>query len=107
MRGRLPFQITRIGTVPIKKDEAIGLERLDRFTIQEISLTANADGLLLVGDGIVGQVRTKTGHIPIEHQLTAFNVLWHNQQLAGLFMIVARAFPTILGAYRLWKEFKR
>jgi hypothetical protein len=96
-----------LGTVPMKKDEAIGLERLDRFTIQEISLTANAGGLLLVGDGIVGQVRTKTGQIPIEHQLTAFNVLWHNQQLVGLFMIVAWVFPTILGAYRLWKEFKR
>jgi TIR domain len=96
-----------LGTVPIKKNEAIGLEQLDRFTIQEISLTAKASGMHLVADGMAKQIRTKTGQIPIEHRLTAFDVLWHSQKLTGLAIIVVWMFPTTLGAYRLWKEFKR
>lgn len=96
-----------LGTVPIKKNEAIGLEQLDRFTIQEISLTAKASGMHLVADGMAKQIRTKTGQIPIEHHLTAFDVLWHSQKLTGLAIIVVWMFSTTLGAYRLWKEFKR
>ena len=55
-----------LGTVPIKKNEAIGLEQLDRFTIQEISLTAKASGMHLVADGMAKQIRTKAGQIPIQ-----------------------------------------
>ena len=71
-----------LGTVPIKKNEAIGLEQLDRFTIQEISLTAKASGMHLVADGMAKQIRTKDGQIPIQHRLTALDALWHNARLA-------------------------
>lgn len=97
-----------LGSVPIKKDEAIGLEHLDRFTIQEISLTAHADGMHRVGDGMAKQIRTKTGQIPTQsHRLTMLDALWHNARLAVFFTIVVAVFTTSLGAYRLWKEFKR
>lgn len=96
-----------LGSVPVNKDDAIGLEHLDRFTIKEISLTAQADGLRLVGDGMAKQIRTKAGQIPIQHQLTALDALWHNARLAVFMTIIATVFTTSLGAYRLWKEFKR
>ena len=61
----------------------------------------------LIGDGMVKRIRTKTGQIPIQYRLTAFDALWHNARLAVLFTIAAAVFSTTLGAYRLWKEFKR
>lgn len=96
-----------LGTVPIKKSEAIGLEHLDRFTIKEISLTAKASGMHLVADGMAKQIRTKDGQIPVQHRLTALDALWHNARLAVLFTIITAVFTISLGAYRLWKEFKR
>jgi hypothetical protein len=96
-----------LGTVAIKKDEAIGLEQLDQFTITEISLTANANGMHLKGNGMAKQIRTKNGQIPISRQVTKFDELWHNSRLAVLFTIITAVFTTTLGAYRLWKEFKR
>ena len=96
-----------LGTVPIKKNEAIGLEQLDRFTIQEISLTAKTSGMHLVADGMAKQIRTKDGQIPVQHRLTALDALWHNARLAVVFTIITAVFTASLGAYRLWKEFKR
>jgi TIR domain len=96
-----------LGNLPIKKNEAIGLEHLDRFTIQEISLTAKASGMHLVANGMAKQIRTKDGQIPVQHRLTALDALWHNARLYMLATILAAVFTTSLGAYRLWKEFKR
>ena len=81
-----------LGTVPIKKSEAIGLEHLDRFTIQEISLTAKASGMHLVANGMAKQIRTKDGQIPVQHRLTALDALWHNARLAVLFTIITAVF---------------
>jgi hypothetical protein len=96
-----------LGTVAIKKDEAIGLEQLDQFTITEISLTAKANGMHLKGNGMAKQIRTKNGQIPISRRVTKFDELWHNARLAVLFTIITAVFTASLGAYRLWKEFKR
>lgn len=107
-QGTITFpDYPHLGSVLINKDDAIGLERLNKFTIKEISLAANGRGMHLVGDGMAKQIRAKTGQIPIQYRLTAFDALWHNPRLALLFAIVAWVFPTTLAAYRLWKEFKR
>ena len=106
--GRITFpDYPHLETISLSKDEAIGLEHLDRFTIQEIALADDAAGMRLIGEGMVQQIRTKTGQLPIRYRLTAFDSLWHNPQLAVVLAIVAWVFPTTLGAYRLWKEFKR
>ena len=96
-----------LGTVAIKKDEAIGLEQLDQFTITEISLSAHANGMHLKGNGMAKQIRTKTGQIPISRRVTKFDELWHNARLAVLFTIITAVFTASLGAYRRWKEFNR
>lgn len=61
----------------------------------------------MVGYGPVKQVRTKRGEIPIQHSLTALDALWHNAWLAVFVTIIVTVFTTSLGAYRLWKEFRR
>ena len=96
-----------LGMVSIKKGEAIGLEQLDRFTITEISLTANNRGMHLLANGMAKQIRTKDGQIPVQHRLTALDALWHNARLAVVFTIITAVFTASLGAYRLWKEFMR
>jgi hypothetical protein len=96
-----------LGSIAIKKDEAIGLEQLDQFTITEISLAANANGMHLVGNGMAKEIRTKNGQIPISRRVTKFDELWHNSRLQVFLSIMAAVFTTTLGAYRLWKEFKR
>ncbi len=107
-QGTITFpDYPHLGSVPVSKDDAIGLEGIDRFTIKQISLVANGSGMQLVGDGMVKQIRTKTGQIPIQsRRLTAFDALWHNERLAVFVTIVAAVFTTSLGAYRLWKEFR-
>lgn len=108
-QGTITFpDYPHLGSVPLKEDEAIGLERLDKFTIERITLPPEGKGMTVIGNGMARQIRTKTGQLPIQkHRLTAFDALWHNARLAVFFTIVAAVFTTSLGAYRLWKEFKR
>jgi hypothetical protein len=96
-----------LGSVPLKEGEAIGLERLDKFMIQRVTLQPGGGGMNVVGYGLVKQIRTKRGDIPIQHSLTALDALWHHARLAVFVTIIATVFTTSLGAYRLWKEFKR
>jgi hypothetical protein len=107
-QGTITFpDYPHLGSVPLKADEAIGLERLDRFTIERITLSPEDGGMKLVGYGMANQVRTKRGDIPIQYRLTKLDALWHDARLAVFFTIIAAVFTTSLGAYRLWKEFKR
>ncbi len=107
-QGTISFpDFPHLGMVPVNKDDAIGLEQLDRFTIKEIRLVSESGGLHLIGNGMAKQVRTKTGQIPIQHSLTALDALWHNARLAVFVAIVSAVFTSSLGAYRLWREFKR
>ena len=107
-QGTISFpDYPHLGTVLVNKDDAIGLEQLDRFTIKEIRLVPQSGDLHLIGNGMVKQVRTKSGQIPIQHHLTMLDALWHNARLAVFIAIVSAVFTISLGAYRLWKEFKR
>jgi hypothetical protein len=107
-KGTITFpDYPHLGSVSISEHDAIGLKRLERFTIQQVTLTPGANGMNLVGNGMIGQIRTKTGQIPIEYHLTTFDALKQNPQLLALFAIAVWVFPTTLGAYRLWTEFKR
>ncbi|MGE3151163.1 MAG: toll/interleukin-1 receptor domain-containing protein [Nitrospiraceae bacterium] len=108
-QGTISFpDYPHLGSLPLKEDEAIGLERLEKFTIERIALSPDGKGLAVVGNGLAKQIRTKTGQLPIQkHRLTAFDALWHNAKLAVFFTIIVAVFTTSLGAFRLWKEFKR
>ena len=107
-QGTISFpNYPHLGIVPLKEGEAIGLERLDKFEIERVTLRSDGGGMNVVGYGLVKQVRTKRGEIPILHSLTALDALWHNARLAGFVAIVSAVFTTSRGAYRLWKEFKR
>ena len=81
--------------------------KLDKFTIERVTLRPEGKGMNVVGHGLVKQVRTKRGEIPIQHSLTALDALWHNARLEMFLTIVSAMFLYSLGAYRLWKEFKR
>jgi hypothetical protein len=107
-QGTISFpDYPHFGSVPLNEGEAIGLERLEKFTIQRVTLQPGGGSMNVVGYGLVKQVRTKRGDIPIEHHLTALDALWHNARLAVFVTIIATVFTTSLGVYRLWKEFKR
>ena len=106
-QGTISFEdYQHLGSVPLKEGEAIGLEQLDKFTIERVTLPPGGGGMNVVGYGLVKQVRTKRGDIPIQHSLTALDALWHNARLAVFVAIVSAVFTSSLGAYRLWKEFK-
>ena len=108
-QGTITFpDYPHLDSVSISKDDAIGLESVDKFTIKQLTLVPGGDGMNVVGEGLAKQIRTKTGQIPIQsRRLTAFDALWHHARLAVFFTIIAAVFTTSLGAYRLWKEFKR
>lgn len=107
-QGMISFpDYPHLGSVPLEEGEAIGLERLEKFTIQRVTLQPGGRGMNVVGYGLVEQVRTKRGDIPLQHNLTALDALWHNARLAVFVAIVSAVSMTSLGVYRLWKEFKR
>jgi hypothetical protein len=107
-KGTITFpDYPHLDSVEISESDAIGLEQLDGFMIKEISVTASTVGMHLVGEGKAKQIRTKTGQIPIQKHLTAFDALWHHARLAVFISILAAVFTTSLVAYRLRKEFKR
>lgn len=107
-QGTISFpDYPHLGNVPLTEGEAIGLERMDKFTIERVTLRSDGKGMDVVGYGLVKQIQTKRGEIPIQHSLTALVALWNNAWLAVFLTIIATVFTTSLGAYRLWKEFKR
>jgi hypothetical protein len=95
-----------LGSITINESDAVGLERLDKFSIKSLTLSPGVSGVRLVGNGMAGQIRTKTGQIPIERHLTAFDALTHNSGLTALFALVVWFIPTTIGALRLFKGFK-
>ena len=107
--GTITFpDYSHLGTVPIRQNQAVGLKHLDGFIITEISLTTNGTGIHLEGLGMAKEILTRAGQIPIQsHRLTMLDALWHNVRLAVVFAIITAVFTASLGAYRLWKEFKR
>lgn len=106
-QGMISFpDYAHLGKVPLNEGEAVGLERLDRFTIERVTLRPDGKGMDVVGYGRIKQVRTKRGEIPIQRSLTALEALWHNARLAVFVAIVSTMFTMSLGAYQLWKEFK-
>ena len=75
-QGRISFpDYPHLGSVPLEEGEAIGLERLDKFTIERVTLRPNEGGMNVVGHGLVEQVRTKRGEIPVQHSLTALDAM--------------------------------
>jgi hypothetical protein len=107
-QGTISFpDYPHLGSVPLNEGEAIGLEQLDKFTIERVAFSPGGGGMNVIGYGMVKRVRTKRGEIPIQHSLTALDALWHNARLAMSAAIVSAVFTASLGAYRLWKEFKR
>ncbi len=85
---------------------AIGLGQLEKFRIEEIALNPEHPGIRLRLSGIAGQIRTGSRDFPRDNRLTQFDRLWRNPQLAVLFSIIVWVFPTTVGGYKLYKEFK-
>jgi hypothetical protein len=107
-QGLITFpEYPHLGRMTIGESDGVGLERLDRFSIKELTVSPDSDGISLVGEGMVGQIRTRTGQIPIERHLTAFDALKHNSQLMALFAIIVWVVPTAIGAHKLFKDLKR
>jgi hypothetical protein len=96
-----------VSAVSFKPPDVIDIDSLKRFYITALALDPSRRGIKLVGDGIAGRLMTKSGDFRKDHRLTAFDVLWHNRTLFVLFTILVWMFPTSLGAYRLYKEFRR
>jgi hypothetical protein len=95
-----------LGRVELSPSDALGMERIDRFTIKKLSVAANSAGMVLEGLGWARQIRTKSGQVPIQYRLTAFDALKHNPEILTLLAIIGWVFPTTVGAYRIYKGFK-
>lgn len=106
-KGLITFpEYPHLGSMTISESDGLGLERLDQFSIKELTMSPGSHGIDLVGEGMVGQIRIRTGQILIERHLTAFDALKHNSQLMALFAIIVWVVPTVIGAHKLVKDFK-
>ncbi len=84
----------------------IGLDRLEKFRIEEIALDPEHKGMRFRLSGVAGHIRTGSRAFSRDHRLTRFDTLRQNVKLTALFGIVVWVFPTMVGGYRLYKEFK-
>ncbi len=95
-----------IEKVLFKTPDFVGMERLDKFSIEKITIDREKRGFQFLLNGIVGHIRTGSPEFPKDHRLTLFDTLWQNPRLMILFSIIVWVFPTTVGAYRLYKEFR-
>ncbi|GKS57477.1 hypothetical protein YTPLAS18_10040 [Nitrospira sp.] len=89
-----------LGKRSLSQKDAIGLEGVEQFTIQELRLQDNGKALHLVGRGRAKEIRTKSGGIPIEYHLTAFDKLKQSPAVMTLLAFVGWLVPTLVGVYR-------
>jgi hypothetical protein len=107
-QGTISFpDYPHLGSMPLNEGEAVGLDRLDKFMIERVTLRPDGGGMNVMGYGLVKQIKTKRGELPLQYKLSALDALWHNAWLAVFVAIVSAVFTSSLGAYRLWKEFKQ
>ena len=104
--GILYPEYPKIERVSFKSTDLIGLDRLEKFRIEEIGLDAEQKGIRLRLKGIAGYVKTGSRDFSEDHRLTRFETIRQNPRLMVLFGIIGWVFPTTLGARRLYKELK-
>lgn len=106
-KGLITFpQYPKLGSITISDSDAVGLEKLEKFSITKLTLAPGAHAMSLVADGMAGQIRTKTGEIPFERHLTAFDALSQNSKLMALAAILGWIIPTMIGVQRFFKDLK-
>jgi hypothetical protein len=106
-KGSITFpQYPKLGSVAMSDSEVVGLEGLDKFSINKLTLSPGEHGMSLVGEGMAVQIRTRTGQIPIERHVTAFDALSQSSKLAALVAIIGWMVPTAIGLQRFFKDLK-
>lgn len=96
-----------IGDVAFAGPDYVALGALDKFRIKEIRLDPVGEGLELELEGTAGYLRTGSADFPDDHRLTALTELWESQDLAILTTVIVWIFATMVGGYRLYREFAR
>jgi hypothetical protein len=96
----------KIEKVSFQASDFVGLDRLDKFRIEQMALDPEQKGVRFRLNGIAGYVRTGSREFPKDHRLTLFDTLWQNSRLMVLFSIIVWVFPTTIGGYKLYKEVK-
>ena len=88
----------------VKASDFIGLDRLEKFRIEEIALDPEQKGIQLRLHGIAGHIRAGSAGFPDDHRLTGLDALWKNPGLMVLLCIMVWLLPTLAGGYKLYKE---
>ena len=95
-----------IDKVVVKALDFIGLDRLEKFRIEQIALDPQQKGIRLRLHGIAGHIRTGSQGFPVDLRLTGLDTLWKNPSVMVLLGIMVWLFPTLAGGYMLYKEEK-
>ncbi len=92
--------------VSFKPPDFIGLDGLNKFSIDEIALDIKHKGIRFRLEGFAAHIRTGSPQFPKDHRLTSFDTLWGNPRLMVLWSIIVWLLPTTVGVYKLYKEGK-
>jgi hypothetical protein len=95
-----------IAKVKLAPPDFVGLDRLEKFSIKEITLDPANKGIRFLLDGIAGHVAVGSSQFPRDLRLTCFDKVRQNPRLTVLFTIIGWLFPTTLGGYRLYKDLR-
>lgn len=92
--------------VHLAAPDYLALEQLDRFAIKQLEWSSKAPGIRLVLDGIAGHVASKSGAFTRDHRLTQFDRLRQNPRLLAILAVLGWVVPTVIGARKLFKEWR-
>jgi len=95
-----------VAAARVKATDAIVLDGLHQFRIEEISGAAEGKGLHLRMSGVASRVTAGSPEFMRDHRLTRFDAVWRSPGLVALFGIAVWAFGTTLGGYRLYREIR-
>jgi len=86
--------------VSFQSPDFLGLDKLEKFRIEEIALNQKDKGIQFRLSGVAGHIRTGSRDFPQDHRLTRFATLWQGSRLTVLSIMIVWVFCTALGGYQ-------
>ncbi len=94
-----------VGKISLTTRDTVGLDRLEKFHIEEIGLAAEHSGIRVRLNGIAGRITAGPPDFPKDLRLTCAEMLRASRQWI-LLVALAWMIPTTLGAYSLRRAFR-
>lgn len=105
--GKITYpKYPKIDAVSLQATDFLKIEKLEKFTIEEISMKPEHRGVEMRLYGKAGYIGVGPREFPRDCSLTMFDILWYDKKLVFLFLIFGGTFTVLERLWGLYKEVK-